>query len=140
MTIRDHLWKNLEELQDYDLKKFKGKLNEFPVKGGFENIPKGQLEKADVLGLTDLLLNYYDEAYAVELTVNVLEAINLRRQANRAAKIQEASVVIYGVIWGNARLSSLLKKMYCKWLENLGEDMEHDHVRTCLKPFASAFC
>ncbi|XP_033025019.1 pyrin domain-containing protein 1-like [Lacerta agilis] len=82
-TITDHLMFTLENLQENELKKFKLKLHEFPVKKGCNNIPLGTLEKADVVDLSQLLLSFYMEDYAVQVTADVLRAINCRDEAQR---------------------------------------------------------
>uniref|UniRef100_A0A8C3HH08 Pyrin domain-containing protein n=1 Tax=Chrysemys picta bellii TaxID=8478 RepID=A0A8C3HH08_CHRPI len=85
-TVRDHLVDTLEELTQDGFKRFKTKLNVFPVKAGYSNIPRGQLEKADVLDVCDKLISFYLEKYAVEVTVEVLTAINERELADRLCK------------------------------------------------------
>ncbi|XP_034624224.1 apoptosis-associated speck-like protein containing a CARD isoform X1 [Trachemys scripta elegans] len=85
-TVRDHLVDTLEELTQDGFKRFKTKLNVFPVKAGYSNIPRGQLEKADVLDVCDKLISFYLEKYAVEVTVEVLTAINERELADRLRK------------------------------------------------------
>ncbi|XP_066486480.1 uncharacterized protein [Tiliqua scincoides] len=85
-TVHDHLTGALENLQTENLKKFKAKLNEVHVKKGCANIPRGLLEKADVLDLVNRLLSYYGEKYAVQVTVNVLKIINCKDQAEKLHK------------------------------------------------------
>ncbi|XP_027689211.2 apoptosis-associated speck-like protein containing a CARD isoform X1 [Chelonia mydas] len=85
-TVRDHLVDILEELGQDKFKRFKAKLNVFPVKEGYSNIPRGRLEKADVLDVCDNLISYYREEYAVEVTVKLLTDINERDLADRFRK------------------------------------------------------
>uniref|UniRef100_A0A8C3SYD9 Apoptosis-associated speck-like protein containing a CARD n=1 Tax=Chelydra serpentina TaxID=8475 RepID=A0A8C3SYD9_CHESE len=85
-TVRDHLVDTLEELVQDEFKRFKVKLNVFPVKEGYSNIPRGRLEKADVLDVCDKLISFYREEYAVELTVEILIDINQRDVADRLRK------------------------------------------------------
>ncbi|KAL8176562.1 UNVERIFIED_CONTAM: hypothetical protein K2H54_036345 [Gekko kuhli] len=86
-TVRDHLLDALEDLEEEELKKFKGKLNEIPLQEGFANIPRGRLQKADRLDLSDLLLSYYTASYAVQVAVQVLEGINLKREAEKLRSV-----------------------------------------------------
>ncbi|TFJ96977.1 perilipin-1 [Platysternon megacephalum] len=85
-TVRDHLVDTLEELGKDEFKKFKTKLNVFPVKEGYRNIPRGRLEKADVLDVCNMLISFYREEYAVEVTVELLTDINERDLADRLRK------------------------------------------------------
>lgn len=85
-TVHDHLKAALENLRADNLKNFKAKVNKIPVKKGYENIPKGLLEKADVLDLVNHLFGYYGEKYAVQLTVNILKVINCKDQAEKLHK------------------------------------------------------
>nr|XP_028559970.1 uncharacterized protein LOC114582828 isoform X1 [Podarcis muralis] len=82
-TIRDHLVFTLENLREDDLNRFKFKLSELPIAECFDNIPQGPLEKANAMELSRLLLGFYMEDYAVQVTVDVLNAINCRDEAER---------------------------------------------------------
>uniref|UniRef100_A0A8C3HH63 Pyrin domain-containing protein n=1 Tax=Chrysemys picta bellii TaxID=8478 RepID=A0A8C3HH63_CHRPI len=72
----DHLLSTLANLGEAQLKNFKSKLNEIPLQKGYDNIPKGVLEKADPIELTDKMIQSYQETYAVVVAVEVLRAIN----------------------------------------------------------------
>ncbi|XP_053121492.1 uncharacterized protein LOC128331728 isoform X2 [Hemicordylus capensis] len=82
-TVKMNLVHMLMDLGEEDLKAFKDKLSEFSLKEGFENIPKEILQTAHSFELSDILLNYYREDYAVEVTAAVLEAISCKDQAHR---------------------------------------------------------
>nr|XP_028560002.1 caspase recruitment domain-containing protein 8-like [Podarcis muralis] len=82
-SIRDSLVSTLENLGEDELKKFKLKLHEFPVSEGHDNIPLGRLKKADAMDLSQLLLSFYMEDYAVQVTADVLRAINCRDEAKK---------------------------------------------------------
>nr|XP_060639026.1 pyrin domain-containing protein 1-like [Anolis sagrei ordinatus] len=85
----DHLLDILENLKEEDFKRFKKKLNELPVREGYNNIPKGRLEKADALEVVDLMCRYYTENYAIEVAARVLEKINIKDQAEKLWKFTE---------------------------------------------------
>ncbi|XP_070585857.1 apoptosis-associated speck-like protein containing a CARD [Erythrolamprus reginae] len=73
----------LENLTGDELRKFKANLQDFPVKEDFSNIPRGALEKADALRLSDLLISYYCQDYAVEVAAQVLSVSNCKPQAEK---------------------------------------------------------
>uniref|UniRef100_A0A452HPR5 Pyrin domain-containing protein n=1 Tax=Gopherus agassizii TaxID=38772 RepID=A0A452HPR5_9SAUR len=64
-TVRDHLLSTLANLGEAQLKNFKSKLNEIPLQDSYDNIPKGVLEKAHPIELTDKMIQSYRESYAV---------------------------------------------------------------------------
>ncbi|KAM9155538.1 NACHT, LRR and PYD domains-containing protein 3-like isoform 1-T3 [Pangshura tecta] len=82
-TCQDILLTILEELVEGQRKKFKLKLRDIQLRKGYANIPKGHLEKADVTDMVDLLIRYYQEEYAVEVVINVLDQINDKDLAER---------------------------------------------------------
>lgn len=82
-SVRACLAEALQNLKKLELKAFKANLNEFPVKKNFNNIPRGSLEDANALDLSDLLVHYYCEDYAVEVAAKVLWDINCRLQAQK---------------------------------------------------------
>ncbi|XP_044866472.1 NACHT, LRR and PYD domains-containing protein 3-like isoform X2 [Mauremys mutica] len=98
-TCQDILLMILEELVEGQRKKFKLKLSDIQLRKGYANIPKGHLEKADVTDMVDLLIRYYQQEYAVEVVINVLDQINdkdlaerLRRKSAEVWKTRPVSV------------------------------------------------
>ncbi|XP_063814230.1 NACHT, LRR and PYD domains-containing protein 12-like isoform X2 [Pseudophryne corroboree] len=75
-TPGDILCRALEDLEQYDFKRFKSKLSDFSC-GGRDPIPRGCLEKADCIETKDHLVKVYGEEAALEVTVEVLQLINL---------------------------------------------------------------
>ncbi|XP_005289599.2 NACHT, LRR and PYD domains-containing protein 3-like [Chrysemys picta bellii] len=98
-TCQDILLTILEDLVEGQRKKFKLKLSDTELRKGYANIPKGHLEKADVTDMVDLLIRYYQQEYAVEVVINVLDQINdkdlaerLRRKSAEVWKTRPVSV------------------------------------------------
>ncbi|XP_053883618.1 pyrin-like [Malaclemys terrapin pileata] len=87
-TPRDHLIDTISELGESDLKMFKDKLNNFKPKEGYNHIKWSQLEKAEAVEITRLLVSYYDDDYAVEVAGKVLDAMDKK---NLAHKLSEAA-------------------------------------------------
>ncbi|XP_007440902.1 apoptosis-associated speck-like protein containing a CARD [Python bivittatus] len=88
-NVRCYLREALEDLTEDELRKFKANLNEFQVRPGYNNVPKGRLQKADALDLSDLLISYYGEDYALEVTAAVLSDSNCKPQARKLLKATE---------------------------------------------------
>ncbi|ETE61411.1 Apoptosis-associated speck-like protein containing a CARD, partial [Ophiophagus hannah] len=82
-SIHQCLEQTLEDLTEDELRKFKTNLHEFPVKPGYDNIPRGRLQKADALDLSELLLDFYSQDYAVEVTSAVLRRCHCNPQAEK---------------------------------------------------------
>lgn len=89
-TVRDSLLWTLNDLTDRELKTFKFHLKTMPVKKPYENIPWGTLENTDRIDLTNLLVSYYQEDYAVDVTVEVLKTINKRDLEQRLTNTRKA--------------------------------------------------
>ncbi|KAM7163258.1 pyrin domain-containing protein 1-like [Macrochelys suwanniensis] len=79
---RDHVCDTIRELGESDLKMFKDKLNNFKPKEGYNPIKWGELEKADAVEITRLLVSYYEEDYAVEVARKVLMAMDKKNLAH----------------------------------------------------------
>lgn len=75
-TPSDHLLYSLEGLVANDFERFKFKLQNTSLAKDHSRIPWGQLHKARPVKLASLLIAYYGEEYAVQLTLQVLRAIN----------------------------------------------------------------
>ncbi|KAG6923221.1 Mediterranean fever [Chelydra serpentina] len=81
-TPRDHLFDTISELGESDLKTFRDKLNTFRPKPGYNHIKWRQLEKAEAVEITRLLVSYYEEDYAVEVARKVLMAMDKKNLAH----------------------------------------------------------
>ncbi|KAM9267494.1 apoptosis-associated speck-like protein containing a CARD [Morus bassanus] len=79
---RDWILRALEELLFDDLCWFKAMLNQLPVAEGYRTIPRGRMEQADALDLTDLLIGHYGERYGVTVTAEALRRIQRRDLAD----------------------------------------------------------
>ncbi|KAK1152954.1 hypothetical protein AOXY_G30690 [Acipenser oxyrinchus oxyrinchus] len=84
-TRKDDIIETLEELLQDDLKRFKSKLNDIRLEEGYQNIPRGRLERADRIDIVELVIGYYGEQKAGPVVVKVLKAIN---QVELAARLE----------------------------------------------------
>ncbi|XP_063791290.1 apoptosis-associated speck-like protein containing a CARD [Pseudophryne corroboree] len=75
-TARDALVTALENLDKKGLKKFRNKLNDWPIKEGFNKIPRGQLEDTDPDDVANLIKKFYTDTYGIQVALAVLEAID----------------------------------------------------------------
>ncbi|CAM4563521.1 unnamed protein product [Lepidochelys olivacea] len=89
-TMRDHLLDILKNLRKVELKEFKSKLTDIELEEGYNHIHQCDLEKADPVEITDLLISHYKEHYGVKVTMMVLNAINQRDLAERLHKATRA--------------------------------------------------
>ncbi|KAG6922923.1 PYD and CARD domain containing [Chelydra serpentina] len=76
--MRDHILDTLKNLRKGELKEFKSKLTDIELEEGYNCIHQCDLEKADPVEITDLLIHHYKEHYGVKVTTTVLDAINQR--------------------------------------------------------------
>ncbi|XP_077170786.1 apoptosis-associated speck-like protein containing a CARD [Paroedura picta] len=105
-SVRDHLVDALEGLERAELKRFKAKLQEVPLRPGFAHIPRGRLQDADPLDLSDLLLSFYTDAHAAQVAARALDAVHLRQQAQRLrhdAGIGESEIPVQSSLGASGR-------------------------------------
>ncbi|XP_075423932.1 NACHT, LRR and PYD domains-containing protein 3-like [Ascaphus truei] len=84
-TIEDCLVECLEDLKEYDFKRCKDKLSEFRYEDR-SAIPRGHLEHANRIDTKNLLIKYYQNDTALNVLVQVLEAIQLMEPAYKLKK------------------------------------------------------
>lgn len=80
---RDAILDALEELTADELKKFKLKLLSVPLRDGYGRIPRGALLPMDAVDLADKLVSYYLEAYAAQLTAQVLRDMGMQETSEQ---------------------------------------------------------
>nr|XP_014339352.1 PREDICTED: NACHT, LRR and PYD domains-containing protein 3-like [Latimeria chalumnae] len=86
-TIKDCLLENLEQLSDYEFKKFKMKLPDVATKHGKKTIPKGKMDSIDACDMTTLMISYYPKGSALEITKEILESINKKDLSSQLADL-----------------------------------------------------
>ncbi|XP_064329796.1 apoptosis-associated speck-like protein containing a CARD [Phalacrocorax carbo] len=79
---RDRIQRALEELLAAELNRLKATLNRLPVAAGYGTIPRGRMEGADALGLTELLVGCYGEGYGAAVAAEALRRIQRRDLAD----------------------------------------------------------
>uniref|UniRef100_A0A1B8Y1J9 Pyrin domain-containing protein n=1 Tax=Xenopus tropicalis TaxID=8364 RepID=A0A1B8Y1J9_XENTR len=87
-TLRETLVKTLEMLGRGQFNEFKERLSGWDVSPGYERIPMGSLQGADVGKVADLIIDYYKNSYGVKVTLGVLGAIGAKSAANHLEKIK----------------------------------------------------
>ncbi|KAM9515199.1 apoptosis-associated speck-like protein containing a CARD [Guaruba guarouba] len=75
---RDRILRVLEELTALELRRVKAALNQAPVAAGYRTVPRGRMEGADALDLTDLIIGHYGELYGVTVMGEALRSIQRR--------------------------------------------------------------
>nr|XP_033774784.1 apoptosis-associated speck-like protein containing a CARD [Geotrypetes seraphini] len=85
----DILTKALENLNPAELKKFKIKLRNVELRGGYANIPTATLQQAEPMEVGQQMLKQYGADYALEVAIEVLEKINVRGVAHTLKKDAE---------------------------------------------------
>ncbi|XP_066485328.1 NACHT, LRR and PYD domains-containing protein 1b allele 5-like [Tiliqua scincoides] len=88
---REQLVGALKSLEGEALQLFRRKLRDLPVQEGFAPIPEQRLQEASAVELSDLLLDHYSSDYALEVTAELLHAINCPRQAQRLREVAAGS-------------------------------------------------
>ncbi|XP_078504509.1 NACHT, LRR and PYD domains-containing protein 3-like [Lissotriton helveticus] len=81
-TSGDVLLYALQDLIEVDFKRFKNKLSEINFKEQ-RNIPRGNLEKADWIDTTNLLIDFYGSDSAIDVTIEAFTRVSLREAAAR---------------------------------------------------------
>ncbi|KAG7491544.1 hypothetical protein MATL_G00004960 [Megalops atlanticus] len=81
-SVRSLLLGALDELEEKDVKRFKWNLSH-DVPEGFRHIPRGQLEKQDVMDVVDLMVDSYGGDGALRITLHILRKINQNEIAER---------------------------------------------------------
>ncbi|XP_006871996.1 PREDICTED: apoptosis-associated speck-like protein containing a CARD isoform X2 [Chrysochloris asiatica] len=86
-SARDAILEALENLTADELKKFKMKLQTVKMREGYRRIPRGTLQTADAIDLTDKLVSFYLEEYGAELTTLVLCEMGMQETAGQLQEI-----------------------------------------------------
>ncbi|KAG8432088.1 hypothetical protein GDO86_018837, partial [Hymenochirus boettgeri] len=135
--IKSRICEALENLQSKSFKKFKSFLGEIKLKPGYSKIPKGELEEIDASDLADLLVRYYTEQYALEVTIQVLNNVNEKQLAldlQRPDKQDDLPRVTIAL----GRAVSHGNKRRCQGqLQGLPGDSLTEHVQEALLPGSS---
>ncbi|XP_006871995.1 PREDICTED: apoptosis-associated speck-like protein containing a CARD isoform X1 [Chrysochloris asiatica] len=90
-SARDAILEALENLTADELKKFKMKLQTVKMREGYRRIPRGTLQTADAIDLTDKLVSFYLEEYGAELTTLVLCEMGMQETAGQLQEIMRQS-------------------------------------------------
>ncbi|ETE58721.1 Tripartite motif-containing protein 39, partial [Ophiophagus hannah] len=85
-TPRCKLVEYLEELNDDEFEKFKMHLEDYPVEKGYKPIRRCKTEKAAHVEIARYMIEAYDNAKALKMTVSILNGINKKDLATRIRK------------------------------------------------------
>ncbi|XP_072279389.1 NACHT, LRR and PYD domains-containing protein 3-like isoform X2 [Pyxicephalus adspersus] len=93
LTISDLLLASLEDLNSNDFERFRDKLSDFSYKD-ISPVPRSRLENVNRVATKNLLISFYGEAAAVEVTIKVLKSIFLMGSAEELQmKIRQHGVI-----------------------------------------------
>uniref|UniRef100_A0A670ZTC2 Pyrin domain-containing protein n=1 Tax=Pseudonaja textilis TaxID=8673 RepID=A0A670ZTC2_PSETE len=87
-TSRCKLVEYLEELNDEEFEKFKLHLEDYPVEKGYKPIRRCKTEKAAHVEIARYMIEAYDDAKALKMTVRILNGINKKDLAGERFKIR----------------------------------------------------
>ncbi|ETE59918.1 Erythroid membrane-associated protein, partial [Ophiophagus hannah] len=85
-TPRCKLVDYLEELNDEEFEKFKMHLEDYPVEKGYKPIRRSKTEKAAHIEIARYMIEAFDDAKALKMTVSILDGINKKDLAARIRK------------------------------------------------------
>lgn len=75
-SVRCRLVDFLHELTEEEFKRFKMHLEDYPLEEGYKAIPHCKTEMADHIEIARLMIGAYEEAKALQMTVNIFDRIN----------------------------------------------------------------
>uniref|UniRef100_A0A0B8RWL4 Tripartite motif-containing protein 39-like n=1 Tax=Philothamnus irregularis TaxID=1899461 RepID=A0A0B8RWL4_9SAUR len=85
-TSRCKLVKYFEELSEDEFEKFKMHLEDYPMEKGYRPIRRCKTEKATHIEIAQYMIEAYDDARALKMTVSILDRINKKDLATRIQK------------------------------------------------------
>ncbi|XP_034279037.1 E3 ubiquitin-protein ligase TRIM39-like [Pantherophis guttatus] len=85
-TSRCKLVEYFEELSEDEFEKFKLHLEDYPVEKGYRPIRRCKTEKATHIEIARYMIEAYDDAKALKMTVSILDRINKKDLAARIRK------------------------------------------------------
>ncbi|XP_077327937.1 NACHT, LRR and PYD domains-containing protein 10-like [Lithobates pipiens] len=139
-TSRDLISESLEDLEEYNFKKFKNKLADLPEE---KNVSRGELEKADRIDTENILIKTYGEERALQVVCEVLERIKLTGLANKLResidqqndklkKIKREDILDLLPEWRKEYMESVKEKRFREYNSRLGEATNLQDIYTDL--------